>query len=431
MLLMPELKVFISSTYEDLKPYREKVIDFFKDGIPDILFKGMENMPAGDTRPVDECRRKVEQSNVFILIIGRRYGWIPDDATQNPNQLSITEQEYNWARNCYNNLPGNTLLCFVADKATDLPGDGDTDPNVKAAKQQKLDNFIKKVRLEAGIVPTKGFVTADDLVKQINKALWNRYTTRHNEKQVDKDAIYCCNRDDNYRIFKTAPRRDDNFNLFLAVGTREDLLENFFQRIIIFEYQTTADKLKVLPQKPAIIDTEKCFREHIQKIAFEIDPLRNAVSIAEAIANYSQSFSGNIYFKSDVSAMDITELENHILYLQQLFEGIQQQVTAGNDVKLFIFIYTNFEDLHRQLAGTGCVKLGDFCDIGVQDIKNWLSSNISRDNGIQDEIIENYVLEPGTDFYTFQYSMKQTEKKLRILIKRYNDKDEQIMQLIN
>jgi hypothetical protein len=426
---MPDLKVFISSTYEDLKPFREKIIDFFKDALSDITFKGMENMPASDIRPIDECRQKVEQCNVVILIIGKRYGWIPDDTTLNPRQLSITEMEYNWARNSFSNKPGNTLLCFVADKAIDLAADNDDDPQIKLSKAQKLDGFIKKVRSEAGIV--KGFLTADDLVKQINKALFAKYTSNNDEKQLDKESIYCCNRDDNYRIFKTAPRRDDSFNLFLAVGTRDDLLENFFQRIIIFEYQSSADKLKALPQKPAIIDTEKCLREHIQSIAFEIDPLRSTTSIAEAIANYSRSFSGNIYFKSDVSAMDITELENYFLYLQQLFTGIEQQAKPGNEVKLFIFIYTNSEELHHQLAGNGCVKLGEFNDIGLQDLKKWLGDTISRDGGVQDDIIENCLLDPGKDFNTFKYTMKQTEKKLRLLISRYNDKDETLLQLIN
>jgi Domain of unknown function (DUF4062) len=431
MPIMPDLKVFISSTYEDLKPYREKVIDFFKEGIPDILFKGMEAMPASDTRPMDECRQKVQQSNVVILIIGKRYGWIPGDAVQNPNQLSITELEYNWAKEHFRNREDCILLCFVADKTTELPGDSDTDPEAKAAKARKLNDFIGKVRSEAGIVPTKGFITVDDLVKQINKALWNRFTTRHNEKQVDKEAIYCCNRDDNYRIFKTTPRRNDNFNLFLAIGTREDVLENFFHRIIIFDYQGTADKLKALPQKPLAIDADKCLREHIEKIAFEIDPLRSTTSITEAIANYNRSFSSNIYFKSDVSAMDITELEDYIRYLQLLFAGIEQQAATGNGVKLFIFIYTNYEELHSQLTGNGCVKLGEFNHIGLQDIKNWLGNIISRDSGVQDDIIDNCILEPGGNFNTFQYTMKQTEKKLRVLIKRYNDKDEAIMQLIN
>jgi hypothetical protein len=430
MPIMPELKVFISSTYEDLKPYREKVVDFFNRNLTDILMKGMEYMTASETLPIDVCRQKVQESNVFILVIGKRYGWIPPDTDKNPGKLSITELEYNWAKSHYASQTGDTtLLCFVADAAAELPGDNDADPDVKAAKAAALQKFIQKINAEAGIV--KKFITTDDLAQQVSKALWNKYTTRHGEKQVDKEAIYCCNRDDNYRIFKTAPRRDDNVNLFLAIGTREDLLENFFQRIIIFDYQGTADKLKALPQKPAAIDAEKCLREHIEKIAFEIDPLRSTTSISEAIANYSRSFSSNIYFKSDVSAMDITELEDYIRYLQQLFTGIQQQAAATNGVKLFIFIYTNYEELHRQLAANGCVKLGEFNDIGLQDVKKWLGDIISRDSGVQDDIIEKCLLEPGADFYSFQYTMKQTERKLRVLIKRYNDKDETIMQLIN
>lgn len=429
---MPELKVFISSTYEDLKPYREKINDFFKDGIPDVLFKGMETMSASDTRPIDVCRQKVEDSNVFILVIGKRYGWIPDDLAKNPNQLSITELEYEWAKNHYANKPGNTLLCFVADKNTELPGDTDNDAAVKEAKAAKLTTFIRKVQSEAGIVPTKGFITADDLVKQINKALFNKYASLPKAKELNMDSAYCCNRSDNYRIFKTAPRWDNSFNLFLAVGSRDDLLENFFQRLVIFEYHGRADSLKALPQRPTTIDAEKCLREHIEKIAFEIDPLQNTVSITEAISRYSQHHSGNIYFKTDVSVMEVEELQDYLAYLKQLFVAMQQQTGSLTGVQLLVFVYTNQETLHDKLEFEGCNDLGDFKDIGQQDVKDWLADiSISQDDDIQEDIITQYMLSPGDSLYKFQYTMKQARPKLREIIKLYNDNDPGLLKLIN
>jgi hypothetical protein len=428
---MPELKVFISSTYEDLRDCREKIIDFFRDGLPDILFKGMETMPASDERPIDVCRQRVEESNVFILVVGKRYGWIPTDAVQNPQGLSITELEYEWAKRYYADQPGNTLLCFVADKNTDLPGDKDADPQLLEEKKTKLTAFIRKVQSEAGIVPTKGFMTADDLVKQINKALWNRYTNRHSEKQLDREVVYCCNRDDNYRIFKTAPRPADGCNLFLAVGSREDLLENFFQRIIIFDYHGTPEKLKALPPQPQVIDSQQCLRQHIEKIAFEIDPLRSTASVQAAVANCRQHGISQVYFKTDVSAMEIAELEGYVQYLQQLLTIIRQEVGPGSGVSLLLFIYTNQETLHRQLAAQGCVQLGDFGDVVKRDIENWLGAHLTTDSGMQQDILEKCILEPGEDVYDFQYTMKQAEKKLRLLIKQYNDKDASLMQWIN
>jgi hypothetical protein len=427
---MPDLKVFISSTYEDLKPYREKIIDFFKDGLPNIAFRGMETMPASDMRPIDMCRRKVEESNVFILVIGKRYGWIPDDAAINPHGVSITELECQWVKKHYANNDNNTILCFLADNKTELATDADADPAVREAKAAKLKAFLQTVMGDDQIV--KRFITPDDLVKQINSALFDKYTRVAPEKTVKEDSLLCCNRNTNYRLFKTSPRWNDTFNLFLAVGTREDLLENFFQRIVLFEYHARVEDLKALPQKPASMDADKCLREHIAQIAFEIDPIRSSDSIALAIERHTQQQGGNIYFKTDVSMLEVEELQDYIAYLKELFTNIQEQAAKISGVQLLLFIYTNCENLHDQLAFDGCNDLGEFGDIGQQDIKTWLGdANITQDGDVQEDLINKYVLNSGESLYHFQYTMKQTRSKLRELIRLYNDKDPDMVKLID
>lgn len=427
---MPDLNVFISSTYEDLKPYREKIIDFFRDGLPNIAFRGMETMPASDLRPIDMCRRKVEESNVFILVIGKRYGWIPDDSAMNPNGVSITELEYQWVKNHYRGRASNTILCFLADGKTELATDADTDPAVRDTKAAKLKAFTQTVMGDDQIV--KRFITPDDLVKQINHALFDKYTRIATEKTVKEDALLCCNRSTNYRLFKTSPRWNDTFNLFLAVGAREDLLESFFQRIVLFEYHARIEDLKALPQKPISMDRAKCMKEHIAQIAFEIDPIRSSDSIALAIERYSKQQGGNIYFKTDVSMLEVEELQDYIAYLKELFTNIQEQAAKVSGVQLLLFIYTNCENLHDQLSFEGCNDLGEFADIGQQDIKIWLGeANITQDGDVQEDIISKYVLDSGDSLYQFRYTMKQTRSKLRELIRLYNEKNADMLKLIN
>lgn len=427
---MPDLRVFISSTYEDLKPFREKIIDFFEDGLPNIAFRGMETMPASDMRPIDMCRRKVEESNVFILVIGKRYGWIPDDAAINPNGVSITELEYQWVKNHYGHNSNNTILCFLADSKTELATDADADPAVREAKAAKLKAFVQTVMGDDQIV--KRFITPDDLVKQINHALFDKYTRVAPEKKIKDDTLLCCNRSTNYRLFKTSPRWNDTFNLFLAVGTREDLLENFFQRIVLFEYHARVEDLKALPQKPISINRDKCMREHIAQIAFEIDPIRSSDSIALAIERFTQQQGGHIYFKTDVSMLEVEELQDYIAYLKELFTNIQAQAAKVSGVQLLLFIYTNCENLHDQLAFEGCNDLGEFSEIGQQDIKTWLGdANITQDGDVQEDIINKYVLNSGDSLYHFKYTMKQTRSKLKELIKLYNEKNADMLNLIN
>jgi hypothetical protein len=428
--LMPELKVFISSTYEDLKPYREKIIDFFRDGLLNIAFKGMENMPASDKRPIDMCKRKVEESNVFILVIGKRYGWIPKDDALNPNGLSITELEYQWVNQCYQGKSNNTILCFLADNSVELATDNDTDAAEREKKAAKLKAFAQAVM--GGDQTIKRFKTPEDLVRQIIDALFDRYTTAPAEKEVKETALLCCNRSTNYRLFKTSPRWSDTFNLFLAVGSREDLLESFFQRIVAYEYQGRVEELKELPPKPGGMDTDKCLRDHIAEIAFDIDPTRSSADIAMAIGNFARHHGGNIYYKTDVSMLEVEELKGHVAYLTALFANIQQQAATVSGVQLLLFIYTKCESLHDELAFEGCNDLGEFKDIGFQDIKAWLGDvNITHDGDLQEDLITKYVLNSGDSLYRFQYTMKQTHAKLKELVKLYNNNDPALAKLIS
>jgi Domain of unknown function (DUF4062) len=390
----------------------------------------METMPASDMRPVDMCRRKVEESNVFILVIGKRYGWIPDDKARNPNGVSITELEYQWVKSHYKGNPNNTILCFLADSKTELVTDADADPAVRETKAAKLKTFVQTVLGDDQIV--KRFVTPEDLVKQINHALFDKYTAVATEKTIDESRLLCCNRNTNYRLFKTSPRWSNAFNLFLAVGAREDLLENFFQRIVLFEYQARIEDLKALPQKPISMDTDKALREHIAQIAFEIDPTRSSDNIAVAIERYSLQQGGNIYFKTDVSMLEVEELQDYIAYLKALFTNIQEQAAKVSGIQLLLFIYTNCENLHDRLEFDGCNDLGDFNDIGQQDIKIWLGeTNITQDGDVQEDIINKYILNSGDSLYHFQYTMKQTRSKLRELIRLYNEKNADMLNLIN
>ncbi|MDH4462058.1 MAG: DUF4062 domain-containing protein [Flectobacillus sp.] len=81
-------KVFISSTFTDLKEYRESVQHGVRQlGLIDI---SMENFGARDERPKDECLRIIkEESDLFVGIYAHRYGFIPKG-----DKLSITQLEY-------------------------------------------------------------------------------------------------------------------------------------------------------------------------------------------------------------------------------------------------------------------------------------------------------------------------------------------------
>lgn len=85
-----KLQVFISSTYQDLIPERQAAIEaILKSGnIP----AGMELFIAGDKSQWEVIQRWIGESDIYMVIIGGRYGSIEPSSG-----LSYTEMEYDFA----------------------------------------------------------------------------------------------------------------------------------------------------------------------------------------------------------------------------------------------------------------------------------------------------------------------------------------------
>ena len=85
--------IFVSSTYKDLKNYRERASSVIRQmGHIDIA---MEYYGAEDKRPLDKCLEDVAKCDFYIGIFAWRYGYIPTGY-----EKSITELEYRKAREC-------------------------------------------------------------------------------------------------------------------------------------------------------------------------------------------------------------------------------------------------------------------------------------------------------------------------------------------
>ncbi|MCK9632039.1 MAG: DUF4062 domain-containing protein [Methanoregula sp.] len=82
--------MFVSSTYTDLIPHRNAVRQVLSQFSVDI--HGMEVFGARTQKPLDTCLSEVLTSEVFIGIIGMRYGSV-DEAT---GKLFV-EREYETA----------------------------------------------------------------------------------------------------------------------------------------------------------------------------------------------------------------------------------------------------------------------------------------------------------------------------------------------
>jgi tetratricopeptide (TPR) repeat protein len=123
----------ISSTARDLPSHRAQVMDAcLRRGMTPVM---MEHLTAGDSTAAVKSLAMVKSSAIYIVILGCRYGSVPD--TNNPEQISITEMEYNHAVEC-----GVPRLVFLMDKshpvlAEDMDEDA-SDPVEAARRKVKL-----------------------------------------------------------------------------------------------------------------------------------------------------------------------------------------------------------------------------------------------------------------------------------------------------
>ncbi|NIM12580.1 MAG: SUMF1/EgtB/PvdO family nonheme iron enzyme, partial [Candidatus Aminicenantes bacterium] len=121
-------KIYISSTYEDLKKEREAAAKAIRRlGHTDIA---MENDVAYDKRPVDKCLEDVRNCDVYVGIFAWRYGDIPEGQNK-----SITHLEYEEAQKA-----GKDCLIFLLDEEADW--------SVKKIDRKEKRDKIERLRSE-------------------------------------------------------------------------------------------------------------------------------------------------------------------------------------------------------------------------------------------------------------------------------------------
>lgn len=97
-------RIFVSSTREDLIPYREAVENALT-GMEQIPL-AMEHFVSSPDSPIDVCLSTVRRSQLYIVIVGMRYGSIEEGSGK-----SFTELEYDEA--VKNKIP---ILAFIIDE---------------------------------------------------------------------------------------------------------------------------------------------------------------------------------------------------------------------------------------------------------------------------------------------------------------------------
>ena len=105
--------VFISSTSEDLKPYRNAARDAaIGAGLVPIM---MEYFVASGRPSLQECLRKVSEADVVVAIVAHRYGWVP------PDQAAGDSKSITWLECEQAEREGKLVLGFLIEPGADWP----------------------------------------------------------------------------------------------------------------------------------------------------------------------------------------------------------------------------------------------------------------------------------------------------------------------
>jgi len=131
--------IYLSSTYEDLKDYRQVVFEALRKSGYQVI--AMEDYVAADRRPVDQCLKDVEKADLYVGLFAFRYGYVPPVDHGNLKNLSITELEFQHAITCK-----KPSLTFIAKEDAGIPlkfvdaytGEGEKGKRIECLRQYLL-----------------------------------------------------------------------------------------------------------------------------------------------------------------------------------------------------------------------------------------------------------------------------------------------------
>jgi len=128
------MRVFLSSTYEDLAEHRATVQASFD--ISGIDYNAMEHFGSTPTPPLQTCLDAVEASDTFVGVLGVRYGGCPPG-----RKRSYTEREYSLVLR-----RGMPIFIFLIDteNATVAPEWIIGETREQQERLRKLKEFIER-----------------------------------------------------------------------------------------------------------------------------------------------------------------------------------------------------------------------------------------------------------------------------------------------
>lgn len=155
---MAKPRVFVSSTYYDLKHIRRSVEQFIESlGYEAAVFESGDIPFSHDTPLDDSCNREVGLCHILVLIIGGRYG---SPASGESRKLSISDKEKQYEH--YNSITRNE---YLRAREQDIPIYIFVEKGVLAEFQTFRHNRDKEIRY-AHVDSVNIFKLLEDILSQ-------------------------------------------------------------------------------------------------------------------------------------------------------------------------------------------------------------------------------------------------------------------------
>ncbi|SNC77634.1 protein of unknown function [Hymenobacter gelipurpurascens] len=405
---MANYKVYISSTYRDLAPYRQTVMKSLQKA-PNFKVIGMEYYTAEDTQPLERCLKDVSDCDIYILILANRYGYVLDG-----QDFSITHQEYLRAR-----ALNKVILVFKAEnRDVRFPADDDEDNQPSSIRKQTR---LKSLKDEVGslhLSHPEGFTSEYHLALQVMESLVRNPRVDF-DGELPEDRKIFCDRANQVFDFYDFVRKKQAFNVFLIQGHRTNLGRSLVDRLSRY-YLGISDPTLIsyhefitdasYPNFRRRLINELCDRLLPNDPNPPIDPesllsdLKASGTLALAMLSL---VSNSVQWQKGYEFLDKILLE---------FKNASERVGG---IRVFWFVVIDTPDALQQQVNSVDIKAAPpLTELSETDIENWLRTYIISDDEIVLSLQE--LCFPNTLKSPCQLNMRQAQEQIRAFINRFN-----------
>lgn len=345
-----KLQVFISSTYTDLLPERQAAVEaILRAGhIP----AGMELFAAGDKSQMEIIKRWIDDSDVFLLILGGRYGSIEPESGKSYVHI---EYEYAVSRN---------KACFayvIKDDELERRGQQDYEKFRETQNRAKLEEF-RRTLMNGKLVDL--WSNADQLKYSINVSLTGTSLTDLLEEKKLRGWVKDEKIDFPSLLIEYNQLRVDNSKLQIKINDYSNLgLTNIYREFLRDSFNEKMEEVTQDSQRSNEIDILQTFAPNLEFFKETlIECLKKGVNIRVLL---SWSKSRAVKLREDA----LRQYTNN----SRIRTNVEFEVTKNLETLQEIFDHINCENyqgslkvrLYNSIPSISMYRINDYLLVGV------------------------------------------------------------------